>query len=202
MKTPTEKLLENIEESFNKLNTSVELINKAENIATNSLQTSKTLISEFKSTSENVGQLIKEDFNNQYNKVHELNSKLIDKINEFDFQNVKTQITELRKTIETNRLADKTSIDTTEAHAIANNQFLDKFQNHTFPELSSRISELRREINDYFLRNSNQFDVLENRLKDLDRALVINHKKSKIQFYIILLILVLVLIKSFINYSF
>ena len=201
MKTPTEKLLENIEESFIKLNTSVELINKAENITTNSLQTSTTLINEFKNTTEDIGKLIKEDFNHEYKLVHELNVNLIKKINDFDFQNIKSQVTDLRNYIESNRLSDKASIDTTESHVIANNQFLDKFQNHTFPDLSTSISELQLELNENFLRNANHIDLIINKIHVLENQIIKNHKKNRIQFYIILFFAISIFIIIFYKYT-
>lgn len=201
MKTPTEKLLENIEESFIKLNTSVELINKAENITTNSLQTSTTLINEFKNTTEDIGKLIKEDFNHEYKLVHELNVNLIKKINDFDFQNIKSQVTELRNYIESNRLSDKASIDTIESHVIANNQFLDKFQNHTFPDLSTSISELQLELNEKYLRNANHIDLIINKFRTLETQIIHNDKKNRIKLYIILFIAVSIFIKLFFKYT-
>ena len=107
----------------------------------------------------------------------------------------------MRNYIESNRLSDKASIDTTESHVIANNQFLDKFQNHTFPDLSTSISELQLELNENFLRNANHIDLIINKIHVLENQIIKNHKKNRIQFYIILFFAISIFIIIFYKYT-
>jgi isopentenyl diphosphate isomerase/L-lactate dehydrogenase-like FMN-dependent dehydrogenase len=87
MEEKIEKIVKTIEESFNKLNTSVEQLQKAENIASSSVATTSTLIIEFKSSIQSIEKLVKTDFANEYNKLADLNNKLLEKINGIDFDN-------------------------------------------------------------------------------------------------------------------
>src|SRR5690554_2112028 len=87
MEDKIEKIVSNIEQSFNKLNTSVEQLQKAENVASSSVATTSTLIIEFKSSIQSIEKLVKTDFANEYNKLADLNNKLLEKINGIDFDN-------------------------------------------------------------------------------------------------------------------
>lgn len=94
-----EKIIENIEESFNKLNTSVEQLQKAENIASKSVDTTSSLITEFQSSIQSIEQLVKVDFANEYNKLLDTNNELLDKLGKIDFdtkfRDVNTAIKEI-----------------------------------------------------------------------------------------------------------
>ena len=98
MSEKIDQIIENIEQSFNQLNTSVELLKKAENIASESTQTTSKLIKEFQSNIKSVEKIIKIDFANEYNKLAENNNLLLEKINEIDFDkkfsDVKKQISQ------------------------------------------------------------------------------------------------------------
>jgi hypothetical protein len=82
-----EQIITNIEQSFNILKTSVEQLQKAENVASSSVATTSTLITEFKTSIESIETLVKVDFANEYNKLADLNNILFEKINKIDFDN-------------------------------------------------------------------------------------------------------------------
>jgi hypothetical protein len=122
MEDRIEKIITNIEQSFNNLNTSVEQLQKAEIVATSSVATTSKLITEFKSSIESIEKLIKVDFAYEYNKLADLNNNLLEKINKIDFDN-KFQSVE-------NKIVDK-NFDTkfNELNtAVANINFDSKFQ--------------------------------------------------------------------------
>ncbi|MEA5139066.1 hypothetical protein [Arcicella rigui] len=87
MEDKIEQIVSNIEESFNKLNTAVEQLQKAEKIASSSVDTTSTLITEFKTSIESIEKLVKVDFANEYNNLAGLNNQLLEKINKIDFDN-------------------------------------------------------------------------------------------------------------------
>ena len=87
MEQRVENIIECIEDSFNKLNTSVELLKKAENIASLSAETTNQLINEFQATISSIEKLVKVDFANEYNRVVSVNNQLFEKLDSVDFEN-------------------------------------------------------------------------------------------------------------------
>jgi len=130
MSEKIEQIITNIEQSFNKLNTSVEQLQKAENVASSSVVTTNTLITEFKSSIESIKQLVKVDFANEYNKLAVLNNNLLEKINKIDFDN-KFQSVE-QKIIEKNfdenfqAIQDKLNILITKNESLKKEQKINK----------------------------------------------------------------------------
>lgn len=86
MEERIEKIIENIEISFNQLNNSVELLKKAEESTTKATKTSSKLITEFQTTISSIEKLIKTDFANEYNKLYDSHKKLIEKVDKINFE--------------------------------------------------------------------------------------------------------------------
>lgn len=129
MSEKIEQIISNIEESFNKLNTSVEQLQKAENIASSSAVTTSTLITEFESSIKTIEKLVKVDFANEYNKVVKINKDLIARIDKIDFD---------KKFNDTNKKIDDKNFDEDFKSIFdfvsANNEILDSFQLAVIPD--------------------------------------------------------------------
>jgi hypothetical protein len=117
-----EQIITNIEESFNKLNTSVEQLQKAENIASSSVLTTSKLITDFESSIKSIEKLVKVDFANEYNKLADLNNKLLGEINKINFDN---KFQSIENKIVDKNFDNKFSELTT---VISNKNFDNKFQ--------------------------------------------------------------------------
>lgn len=124
MEERVEKIIESIEQSFNKLNTSVELLKKAEDITTSTVGTSSQLINEFESTISKIEQLVKHDFAKEYNKVVTINNQLLKKLDDIDFKGNFEQIF---------------------GFAVSNNEIIDSFQK-PINTLSEKFQEVKTRI--------------------------------------------------------
>ncbi len=129
MENRIEQIISNIDKSFNKLNTSVEQLQKAENIASSSVLTASTLITEFKTSIEVIENLVKNDFANEYNKVVKINKDLFARIDKIDFD---------KKFNDTNKKIDDKNFDEDFKSIFdfvsANNDILDSFQLRVIPD--------------------------------------------------------------------
>ena len=129
MEEKIENIVKTIEESFNKLNTSVEQLQKAENIASSSVVTTSTLITEFESSIKTIEKLVKVDFANEYNKVVKINKDLIARIDKIDFD---------KKFNDTNKKIDDKNFDEDFKSIFdfvsANNEILDSLQLAVIPD--------------------------------------------------------------------
>lgn len=132
-----EQIINNIEDSFNKLNTSVEQLQKAENIASSSVDTTNTLIAEFKSSIQSIEKLVKVDFANEYNKLADLNNNLLAKINKIDFDN---KFQSVEQTIKDKNFDTKFFDLNT---AVTNINFDNKFQS-VEEKLGNQTNEIRQ----------------------------------------------------------
>lgn len=129
-----EQIITNIEDSFNKLNTSVEQLQKAEYVASSSAATTSTLITEFRSTIDSIEKLIKVDFANEYNKLGKLNKELITKIERLDFDKGFNQ---LNQKIESKNFDEE--FKSIFEFVSANNEILDSFQQIVIPAGFSNV---------------------------------------------------------------
>lgn len=168
-----EKIIENIELSFNKLNNSVEQLHKAENIASSSVVTTSTLITEFKTSIEVIEKLVKNDFANEYNKLADLNIILLEKISKIDFEK-KFQFIE-QKINDKNFDSNFSELNKVVSEINFDNKFQaieqkinDKNFNSKFNELNTIISKINfdnkfqtiEEILDYQIKEIQQLKML------------------------------------------
>lgn len=172
-----EQIISNIEQSFNKLNTSVEQLQKAENVASTSVATTNTLITEFKSSIQSIEKLIKTDFAIEYNKLADLNNKLLEKINKIDFDN-KFQTVEQR-IIDKNFDAKFNEVKT----QIEQKNFDDKFSNLNFAitkiNFDNKFQSVEQKITD------NNFDPKFQSIQDNFETLAKENRKLKNLIYIV-----------------
>jgi hypothetical protein len=183
MSERVEKIISNIEESFNKLNTSVEQLQKAENIASSSVLTASTLITEFKSSIEVIEKLVKVDFANEYNKLSDLNNKLLNEINKIDFDN-KFQSVE-QKIVDKNFDSKFSELNT----AVTNINFDNKFQSveQTIKDknFDTKFTEIQTKI---------EHKNFDNKFKSVEEQLVTQTKEIRQLKTLIYLVFALIII--------
>ncbi len=170
MEDKIEKIVSNIEQSFNKLNTSVEQLQKAENVASSSVATTSTLIIEFKSSIQSIEKLVKTDFANEYNKLADLNNKLLEKINGIDFDN-KFQTLE-QKIIDKNFDTKFNEVKTQIEQKNFDNNFSDLNTAITKINFDNKFQSVEQKITDKnfdpkFQSIQNNFDKLAKRIENL-----------------------------------
>ena len=156
MEEKIEAIIKTIEESFTKLNTSVDMLKKAEEITTVSTSTTSKLINEFESTISKIETLVKVDFANEYNKLLELQNNLVRQFKDFDFKksfddtkkeissrNYNKEFEFLKSTIEKKEFDEK--FKEIFNFVLANNEILNSFQ-VTINNLPDGLLSLKNEI--------------------------------------------------------
>jgi CHASE3 domain sensor protein len=183
MEERIEKIIESIEQSFNQLNTSVEQLQKAENVASSSVATTSTLITEFKTSIQSIEKLVKVDFANEYNKVVRLHNQMLERISNVDFDSkfkeVNTNLEKKNFDIKFNEISQQ----------IADKNFDDKFEtvntsiekknfDTKFNDISQQIADKNfddkfKEVNTNIEKKNfdTEFDALNKRLLDQDKML-------------------------------
>jgi succinate dehydrogenase flavin-adding protein (antitoxin of CptAB toxin-antitoxin module) len=168
MEDRIEQIITNIEQSFNNLKTSVEQLQKAENIASISVATTSTLINEFNTSIKSIEKLVKIDFANEYNKLADLNNNLLVKINKFDFDN-KFQSVE-------NKILDK-NFDTKFSElttAISNKNF-----NLNFQSMEEKIRDKNFDNKFQSVEQKITEKNFDSKFQSIQNILIENHKESK-----------------------
>lgn len=149
-----EQIIINIEQSFNTLKTSVEQLQKAENVASSSVATTSTLITEFKSSIEVIEKLVKNDFANEYNKVVKINKDLIARIDKIDFD---------KKFNDTNKKIDDKNFD------------------NKFSELATLISNKNFNINFQSIEEKITDKNFDNKFKSVEQKILDKNFDPKFQ---------------------
>ena len=162
MEEKIETIIRTIEESFNKLNTSVEQLQKAENIASSSVVTTSTLITEFESSIKTIEKLVKVDFANEYNKLADLNNKLLEKINKVDFNN-KFQSVE-QKIVDKNFDSNFSELNRVVANINFDNKFQSVEQKIVDKNYDKNFSELKTVVRN--INFDNKFQSVEQKILD------------------------------------
>ena len=183
MENKIEQLIYNIEESFNKLNTSVEQLQKAENIASKSVDTTSSLITEFQSSIQSIEQLVKVDFANEYNKLLDTNNELLDKLGKIDFDtkfcDVNTAIKEINFDGKFQSVEQKIiDINFDDKFQSVEQRIIDKNFDIKFSELNTAVKEINFD---------DKFQSVEQKISDQMKE--VSQLKTLIYIVIILIVL-------------
>ena len=112
-------------------------------------------------------------------------------------KNVSKRIHESYKELEKNRLSDLATLETIEAHAIANNKFLAKFQDYTLPDLDEKITSLHNELNDQFPKFNQSLSSIDAKIKLLEALMIKGFNYEKIRYFILLAIILIIVFFKF-----